>query len=188
MSKSKGNFFTIRDILKEFDGEVIRFFLLKVHYKSPLHFSFEGLQEAKQALQKLRHTMATMPLTEPQAELDAFALIEKRFCEAIEDDFNFTQAIGVLFDLNKLIHKTGSGTALLFKLGQLMGLLNPEAPQAESAFSEEILSLVAERIDAKKNKNFALADQLRAQLADIHHVLLEDTPSGPKLKAKPHVH
>lgn len=188
MSKSKGNFFTIRDILKEFDGEVIRFFLLKVHYRSPLHFSFEGLQEAKQALQKLRHTMATMPLTQPQAEVDAFALIEKRFYEAIEDDFNFTQAIGILFDLNRLIHKTGSGTAVLLKLGQLLGLLNPEPSSEEPVFSEVVWALVAQRQEAKKNKNYALADQLRAELADVHQVILEDTAAGPKLKAGPHVH
>ncbi len=183
MSKSKNNFFTIREVLNDFDGEVIRFFLLKVHYRSPLNFSREGLQEAKKALQKLRHTLA-MGFREKVAgeAINDFKEIEIRFIEAIEDDFNFTQAIGILFDLNKLIHKTQSGVSILVKLAQILGLLNPESPPEQAVLPEAILCVIEQRNEAKKAKNFALADQLRKQLLDEHHILLEDSPSGTKWK------
>ena len=126
MSKSKKNFFTLREVLKDFSGETIRFFLQKIHYRSPLNFSFEGLQEAEQALKRLHTTLENIDqknILEATDEVKSdFENMEKKFYKAMDDDFNSAEAIGVLFEINKLINKTGFGRKLFMKLGQIIGL------------------------------------------------------------------
>jgi cysteinyl-tRNA synthetase len=184
MSKSKNNFYTIRDVLKDYDGEVIRFFLMKVHYRSPLNFSFEGLDEAKQALERLYTPLREYygkeePLnSEAQMSLKAF---EKRFFEAMDDDFNFTEAIGILFEICRLVNKTGNGAEVLFKLGQIIGLFN-QPLQLEASFSDEILDLVEQRKEAKAQKDYQRSDQIRDVLLHKHKIEIQDTPEGVKIK------
>ena len=177
MSKSLKNFFTIRDILKDWDGEVIRFFLLKVHYRSPIQFSEEGLEEAKQALERLRNTLITVPICEPTLEYKAqFDSSVLGFHNAMSDDFNYAEALGFLFEINKLVHVSQSGGSVLQELGQLLGLFYSGLSN-EDVFPE-IQSLIEARADAKRAKDFAKADALRGQLLSEFGIELKDTPKG----------
>jgi cysteinyl-tRNA synthetase len=186
MSKSLGNFFTIRTVLEKYDAEVVRFFILRAHYRSPLNYSDQHLDDAKQALTRLYTSLRGLQTseisinwTQPQAA---------SFKAAMDDDFNTPEAFAVLFDLANEVNKTKSAeTATLLKnLAGLVGLLqrDPNAYlqstpdfQPESDISLDIDALIMQRNDAKKSKNFAEADLIRKQLADSG-VVLEDTPQG----------
>jgi len=177
MSKSLKNFFTIRDVLKDWEGEVIRFFLLKVHYRSPVQFSYEGLEEAKQALTRLRNTLLTVPVTAPSAEYKSeFDALVAKFYEAMSDDFNYAEALGFLFEISKLIHVSQSGGAVLKELGQLLGLFY--SGLEEASLSDEAQQLIDQRSDAKKAKDFGKADALRNELLTRFGIELKDTPQG----------
>ncbi len=181
MSKSKQNFFTIRDVLKQFSGEVIRFFLLKVHYRSPLNYSHDGLVEAEQALKRLHTTLNNISDSAPvhndlKTQLEAFT---QQFITAIDDDFNFTQAIGILFEMSRLINKEEAGTAYLRNCGRILGLF--EAQQADTP-PAVVLDLSEKRLEARKNKNYALSDSIRKQIQDEFGWILEDTKEGIRWK------
>jgi cysteinyl-tRNA synthetase len=183
MSKSKNNFFTIRDILKKFEGETIRFFLLKLHYRAPLNFSFEGLEEAQHALQRFYNTFRHCPVnrkekltTTVKNDLNNY---KNRFFEAMNNDFNYAQAIGVLFELNKYINLNSIGSFVLFDLGQVLGLFKSLLDEPQT-LNSQIETLVAKRSAAKLRKDYVEADKIRDQLLNEYQIVLEDTVAGVK--------
>ena len=203
MSKSLGNFFTIREVLKKYDAEVVRFFILRAHYRSPLNYSDKHLDDAKASLTRLYTALRghevsanTIDWNHPQAA---------RYKAAMDDDFNTSEAMAVLFDLANEVNKTKSieAASLLKDLGAVVGLLQRDPNEflqgrkdyvdvlepGEYKFSGSDLSdtftfsdqSIDERIknrnEAKKAKNFAEADRIRKELADTG-IILEDTPQG----------
>jgi len=180
MSKSLGNFFTIRTVLEQYDAEVVRFFILRAHYRSPLNYSDQHLDDAKSALTRLYTALRGFNLETVQPDWQQPQAV--RFKAAMDDDFNTPEAIAVLFDLANEANKTKAShtQALLKNLAAILGLLqrNPEAfLQGESEQSLDIEGLIQARLQAKKNKNFAESDAIRKQLADAG-IILEDTPQG----------
>ena len=180
MSKSSGNFFTIRDLLSKFSGEVIRFFLMKMHYRSQLQFSFEGLNESKQALFRLHTTLKEVTSLHPcdESKHDFYTLVD-RFHNAMCDDFNYTEAIGVLFELNKLINITQSGSAILRDLGRILGLFFTD--ETAVTITPEIQAYLDQRQAAKKMKDYKKSDEIRDLLENKFDLGIKDTRSGVSL-------
>jgi len=183
MSKSLGNFFTVRDILQQFDAEVVRFFILRAHYRSPLNYSDKSMLDAKQALTRLYTALKDVPAA-PVA-VDWNTPHAQRFKKAMDDDFGTPEAVAVLFELANEINRgeVALGPALR-ALGGVLGLLqrDPRAfLQAEASESglaaEAIDALIAERAAARKARDFARADAIRHELESAG-VVLEDGPSG----------
>lgn len=186
MSKSLGNFFTIREVLKKYDAEVVRFFILRAHYRSPLNYSDHHLNDAKQALSRLYTALRGLPVTNPESAVDWQQPIAERFKAAMDDDFNTPEAVAILFELANEVNKTRTpeSAALLKMLAGLLGLLQREAEtflqsdvSADGYAPGEIEQLIAQRLDARRNKNFAEADRVRQQLLD-NGIVLEDGPQG----------
>ncbi len=188
MSKSLGNFFTIRDVLKAYQPEVIRFFILSSHYRSPLNYSDANLKEARTALARLY--TAIRDITDDTATHDQ-AFIAK-FHEVMEDDFNTREAVTLLHEIAHEINKAGDNqserartlAATLRYLGGILGLLQdkPEnflqsGKTGSGVTNDQIQQLIDERAMAKSQKNFSLADQLRDQLVG-QGIILEDTSKG----------
>lgn len=181
MSKSLGNFFTIRDVLKEYSPEVIRYFLMASHYRSPLNYSAENLQSAKAALERFYLCLRNFPTA--TAELISDNVYIKRFDAAMLDDFNTPIALSVLFDLVREIYRLHSDdveaailhAGILKYLGNILGLLrqDPETFLQQGKDSEEIKKLIHDRLAARQNKDFVLADKIRDDLV-ARGVILED--------------
>ena len=203
MSKSLGNFFMIREVLKQFDAEVIRFFLLRAHYRSPVNYSDQHLEDARQGLVRLYTalagagvTTAVDTATSPALDLadltrrvqnqpEAVALVQS-FFDAMDDDFNTPVAVSALFELATLLNKSKDAAlaAVLRQLAGALGLLGrvpTEFLQAATGSAglgpEEIETLIAERAAAKKARDFAKADQIRDDLL-CKGVVLEDSAAG----------
>ncbi len=195
MSKSLGNFFTVRDIAKEFDLEVVRLFMLSAHYRSPVNFSRELLEQAQSALDRLYNARNNMEflieqaqerdMTEEEKELAAkFESYIGKFEAEMEDDINTAGAIGVIFDLVREINTNLSfenSKALIQKaydvfstLTRVLGLVQKET---QKNLDKEIEELIEKRQQARKEKNWALADQIRDELKE-RGIILEDTPQG----------
>ena len=195
MSKSLGNFFTIRTVLERYDAEVVRFFILRAHYRSPLNYSDQHLDDAKLALTRLYTALRIYDVVD--TKIDWQQPQATRFKHAMDDDFNTPEAMAVLFDLANEVNKTKSleSASLLKNLGGVLGLLQRDASeflqgvvQAPSIQAEgkelterldnrEIDSKILERIEAKKTRNFVEADRIRKELADAG-IVLEDSPLG----------
>lgn len=182
MSKSLGNFFTIRDVLKKYDAEVVRFFILRAHYRSPLNYSDKHLDDAKQALSRLYTALRG---AEVVAKVDQSAASYQAFKDAMNDDFNTPEALAVLFELANTFNKTKDILVAqqLKGLANILGLLqrDPEvfmqAGATEDLDTSAIEAKIAARAEAKKTKNFAEADRIRQELLS-QGVVLEDTAQG----------
>jgi cysteinyl-tRNA synthetase len=180
MSKSLGNIVSVRELLGRFDPEVVRYFIVRAHYRSPLGYTEALMEDARQALTRLYTALKAAPAG--RAEVDWEEPHARRFREAMDDDFGTPGAVAVLFDLAHEIARGQSRLApQLRALGALLGLLQREAAQflrAGVALSDsEIERRIAERAAAKKTRDYASADRIRAELAESG-VVLEDGPSG----------
>ena len=184
MSKSLGNFFTIREVLKKYDAEVVRFFILNSHYRSPLNYSDKHLDEAKAAITTLYTALQDLKVDVSGVETEHDAA----FTKAMDDDFNTPEAIAVLFgvarEVNRLKEKDEKKAALLAsvlkRLGAHLGLLERDPDvfrKGEGGNDDEIEALIAQRLEARANKNWAESDRIRDELAE-QGVVLEDNADG----------
>ena len=199
MSKSKGNFFTVRDISKLYDLEIVRFFMLSAHYRNPVNFSDEMLNQAKAGLERLYNTKEKLEftisnlnessITEEESslasELDSY---RAKFIAAMDDDVNTADAISVIFELAKFINSNVSEKSslefakkCLDEFNELTSVLNILNKKKDDILDEEIESLIQKRTEAKKNKEYQLADEIRQELLD-KGIVLEDTRQGVKWK------
>ncbi len=197
MSKSKGNFFTIRDIAKEYDLEAVRMFMLSAHYRSPVNFSREMIQQAASSLERLyiaRGQLAFLRTSaqdrEPDAGETAFLAecdrATERFYQAMDDDLNTADALGAVFELVREVHKLPqqpSRQAVEYgqkTLQALCGVLGVLAKQ-EDGLSPEVQALVEERAQARQSKDWKRSDELRDAIKALGYIL-EDTPAGQKVR------
>ncbi|NBQ34202.1 MAG: cysteine--tRNA ligase [Gammaproteobacteria bacterium] len=196
MSKSLGNFFTIREVLESYDGETLRYFILSSHYRSPLNFSDANLDNAKNAITKLYTSIrglksSTASTDEISQRLD----YEQRFDAALDDDFNTPIAISILFEISKQINLekekdvdfASALSGLLVRLGGYLGILqnNPEdfLKHGVQLSDEEIDQKIKDRNLARSEKDFALSDQIRDEL-EAHGIILEDSAEGTLWRRK----
>jgi len=194
MSKSLGNFFTVRDIAAKYDYEVIRFFMLSAHYRSPINFCDELMDAAKNGLERIYNCLDNIDFLlgnaqdgevgdEIKAAMESY---KNKFIAAMEDDLNTADAISAIFEAvrfaNSMVSPNKAQLLLaketILELGNVLGLLkNTE----KGSLDDEIEALIAERIQARKDKNWALADRIRDDLK-ARGIVLEDTPDGVKWK------
>jgi cysteinyl-tRNA synthetase len=184
MSKSLGNFFTVRELLGRYDAEVLRFFIVRAHYRSPLHYSDRHLDDARQALTRLYNALQGIELPGEPAPIDWQHPEAARFRAALDDDFNTPEALAVLFGLAAEVNRTRSArtAGLLRSLGGLLGLLERDPAAflraAPAGIAPEAIERrIAERAAAKRNRNYAEADRIRAELLEAG-VVLEDGARG----------
>lgn len=190
MSKSLGNFFTIRDVLKEYDGQTVRYFLISGHYRSQLNYSEDNLKQARSAVERLYTALRGVTATAPSDELAK--PYREQFMNAMDDDFNTPEALPVLFELAKAINrvkdedadKAAQYAGLLVELGGVLGLCQEEAEQflqgdAQGDDNEvaQIEALIKQRQDARAAKDWGKADEARDALTAMG-IVLEDGPQG----------
>ncbi|MDU1204008.1 MAG: cysteine--tRNA ligase [Clostridiales bacterium] len=200
MSKSLGNFFTVREIAEIFDLEVVRLFMLSTHYRNPINFSDEILNQSKAGLERLYNAkekalftinnLEDYKMTEEEAKLqEELAGFRQKFIDAMDDDVNTADAVSVIFELAKFMNSNVTEKSskefaqkVIDEFNELTSVLNiVNKDQKEDILDEEIEQLIAQRTEAKKNKNFQLADEIRQQLLD-KGIILEDTRQGVKWK------
>jgi cysteinyl-tRNA synthetase len=192
MSKSLGNFRTVRDLLKNYRGEVLRFALLSAHYRSPLNFSVELLEQARSTLDSLYSTLRDVQ----EIEVDTgVSLAQEPFYQALNDDLNTPIAIAEIHSLAKQLHKAAAKEkpalkARILAAGNLLGILEQDASEwlqgaasSDAITAEDIEALITERQEAKLAKNYARADEVREELL-AQGVVLEDSREGTQWKRK----
>ena len=199
MSKSLGNFFTVREISEKYDLQVLRFFMLSAHYRSPLNFSADLMEASKNGLDRILTCMEKLRDLEKKAgekeltaeetsALETMKALTAKYEAAMEDDFNTADAISALFEMVKLAN-TNAGeesskvfvTALREEIDRLCEVLGIITEKKEEVLDSQIEEMIAARQQARKDKNFALADQIRGQLLEMG-IVLEDTREGVKWK------
>jgi len=182
MSKSLGNFFTIRDVLSKYSPETVRFFLLRTHYRSALNYSDAHLDDAHQGLKRLYTALDLAPVVAPGA-INWTHEFAQRFKAAMDEDIGTPEAIAVLFDLATELNRSRSQelAELLVSLGGCLGLLQSRPKDflqsGANVFEVEIEQLIAERAAAKAAKDFASADGIRRQLLE-RGIVLKDSAVG----------
>ena len=199
MSKSAGNFFTVRDIITKYDPQVLRFFMLSAHYRSPLNFSAELMEAAKNGLERILTAVSNLNFLLSKAQekerteaekkqLEEAKVYTVRFDEAMDDDFNTADAIAAIFELVKFINTSTDGesskaylSALHEQIRELCDVCGLIVDRKEEMLDEEIEKLIEERQAARKAKNFARADAIRNELLE-KGIVLEDTREGVKWK------
>ena len=199
MSKSLGNFFTVREISEKYDLQILRFFMLSAHYRSPLNFSADLMEAAKTSLERILTAAENLRFLSKNADAGALTDEEEAlltdsdkyvqgFEEAMDDDFNTADAIASVFELVKFINTTADGSrskeyldGLYEKLFRLTDVLGIIVEKKEEMLDEEIEALIEKRQAARKERNFALADQIRDELL-AKGIILEDTREGVKWK------
>ena len=199
MSKSLGNFFTVREISGKYDLQVLRFFMLSAHYRSPLNFSAELMEAAKNGLERILTAADNLKFLAGNASAEVMMDEEKElflktqeytdsFERAMDDDFNTADAIAAVFELVKYINTTADGTrskeyldSLYKRLESLTDVLGIIIEKKEEMLDEEIEAMIEKRQAARKERNFALADQIRDELL-ARGIILEDTREGVKWK------
>lgn len=201
MSKSKGNFFTVRDVAKQFGYEPIRLLMISCQYRSPINYSYDSLMQCKASLTRLHTCRDSLDFALANAqneltpdELDTllaeFNGFRTRFCDAMDDDLNTADAIGVIFDLTRFINKTVLTAAptknaveeaikIFDELTGILGIVYDDNSGSDNGGDEKIEALIAERTAARKEKNWAKADEIRNTLTEMG-IVLEDTPQGVK--------
>ena len=199
MSKSLGNFFTVREIGEKYDLQVLRFFMLQAHYRSPLNFSAELMEAAKNGLERIRTAASNLQFLADHAEAETFLGGEEekvaeaktyvdKFKAAMEDDFNTADAISSIFELVKYANQKVDGSssrayvqALLDELKTLCNVLGIIVETKEEMLDSDIEAMIEERRQARKNRDFARADAIRDELL-AKGIVLEDTREGVKWK------
>ncbi len=199
MSKSLGNFFTIRDITKKYKPEVVRFFMLSAHYRSPVNFSDELMMQAQSAMDRVYTCIDNLTFllenSKDRAEIakekelsDAIAKAKKRFCDAMDDDLNTADAISAIFDIVSVANKTFDDNGdnaksiieatidSIHEIGDVLGLFEV---LEKADIDAEVEALIEKRNEARKNKDFAEADRIRDELK-ARNIILKDTPMGVK--------
>ena len=194
MSKSLGNFFTVRDIAEKYDYEVIRFFMLSAHYRSPINFCDELMDAAKNGLERMYNCIDNLEFLLEKAEGEsindsvkaAFDGFKEKFIASMEDDLNTADAISAIFEAVRFANsmekpskaETEYALNMIKELGGVLGLLKNAG---KKNLDEEIEALIAQRAEARKNKDWALADKIRDDLK-VRGIALLDTPDGVKWK------
>ena len=201
MSKSLGNFFTVRDIAKEYDLEAVRMFMLSAHYRSPINFSRDQIASANASLQRLYTARDQMlflqknaqdrPMDDAEKALETrLSDYEKKFDAAMDDDLNTADAIGAIFeevrDVNSTLNDASSRAAIDVALRSFTGMtdvlgLVQKKPSGEDDIPQEILQMVEDRAQARKEKNWKKSDELRDAIKAAGYIL-EDTPKGQKIR------
>lgn len=199
MSKSLGNFFTVRDISEKYDLQVLRFFMLSAHYRSPINFSAELMEAAKNGLDRILTAVKNLKHMQENQTQEELTAAEKenvakadefitKFKQVMEDDFNTADAVSCIFELVKFANTTVNeesskeyAKVLKDKIVTLSDVLGIIAEKEDEILDEEIEQLIADRQTARKEKNFARADEIRNQLLDMG-IVLEDTREGVKWK------
>ncbi|MDD3360618.1 MAG: cysteine--tRNA ligase [Hespellia sp.] len=199
MSKSLGNFFTVREISEKYDLQVLRFFMLSAHYRSPLNFSADLMESSKTGLERILTAVSNVRFLLENATVEAMTDAEKEafakttefvagFEKAMDDDFNTADAIAAIFDLVRYMNTTATGESskeylqgLLHVITKLTDVLGIIVEKEEELLAEDIESLIEERQQARKDKNFARADEIRDELL-AKGIVLEDTREGVKWK------
>jgi cysteinyl-tRNA synthetase len=201
MSKSDGNFFTVREIIEQYDPQVLRFFMLNSHYRSPLNFSRDLMESAKNALERIQTAAGQLEYYKENIKDDKAVLtveeskvlaevkeLEKKFMDAMDDDFNTADAIAAIFELVKLANINCSSDssmellqAISDELDLLCNILGLVAKKEKELLDDEIEKLIEERQAARRNKNFARADEIRNLLL-TKGIVLEDTREGVRWK------
>ncbi len=196
MSKSLNNFFTVRDVAKEFPYIVIRFFMLSAHYRNPINFSHELLTQAQTGLERIETCIKNMEFllnSAPEGDMPedtaaALTGFKKQFTDAMDDDINTADAISTLFDIVKYANTNFSEatpkaalSGALELLGELMDVLGVKAKKEDDFLDSDIEALIEERNQARRDKNFARADEIRDMLKGAG-IILEDTRGGVKWK------
>ena len=194
MSKSLNNFFTIRDVLKTYDGEALRYFLISSHYRSPLNYSETNIESAQSALLRLYNAIKGLNHHSVDPELIEVDY-ETRFNAALNDDFNTPMALSILFEIAKQINierttnpkKASALSSQLVKLGNYIGILNHNADeylkQGSDLSESEISKKIDQREAARNSKDFAMSDQIRDQLLELG-IILEDSANGTTWRRK----